>query len=75
MNEKTKKIKKKINKKELWNSFNSEVTDKEIECLYTSGKQRETCDCCDSILMLNEEGFLNCTNKTCGVIYDILTTV
>jgi len=73
MNEKTKKIKKRINKKELWNSFNTEIVDKDIECLYTSGKQREICDCCESVLMVSEEGFLNCTNKLCGVIYkDIL---
>ena len=69
MNEKTKKIKKKVNKKDLWNSFKNEITDNEIECVYTTGKQREICDCCESILMVSEEGFLNCTNKMCGVIY------
>ena len=74
---KTKKIKHKntINK-DLWNMFDSEIKnvneiteDKSIECLYRQCGEREICDCCQSILIVSDEGFLACPNKTCGIIY------
>ena len=69
MADKTKKIKKKINKKQLWNSFKSEINDNDIECLYSTDKPQDICHCCENILMINDEGFLNCSNKTCGIVY------
>ena len=28
-----------------------------------------TCDCCESILIITDEGFMACKNPSCGVIY------
>jgi len=66
---KTKKIKKKINKNQLWNSFKNEINKNDIECLYSIDKPQDICHCCESILMINDEGFLNCSNKSCGIVY------
>jgi transcription initiation factor TFIIB len=67
----------KAHKAALWNVFETEVnTEKPVdplECLYRTGENRENCEQCDSRLAFSEEGFLACTNKTCGIIYkDIL---
>tara|TARA_B100001769_G_scaffold274902_1_gene274696 strand:+ start:1400 stop:2446 length:1047 start_codon:yes stop_codon:yes gene_type:complete len=71
--DKTKKIKKQINKKQLWNSFKNEIKNNEIECLYSLEKPQDICHCCESVLMVNDDGFLNCTNKKCGIVYkDVL---
>ena len=69
MVDKTKKIKKKINKNQLWNSFKNEINKNAIECLYSIDKPQDICHCCESILMINDEGFLNCSNKSCGIVY------
>jgi len=69
MVDKTKKIKKKINKNQLWNSFKNEIDNNDIECLYSIDKPQDICHCCESILMINDEGFLNCSNKSCGIVY------
>ncbi len=72
---KTKKIKKpKNNNAELWKKFDDEITSKNtIECVYRQVGQREFCDCCESILIITDEGFMACKNPKCGVIYkDIL---
>ena len=72
---KTKKIKKpKNNNAELWKKFDDEITSKNtIECVYRQDGQREFCDCCESILIITDEGFMACKNPSCGVIYkDIL---
>jgi len=69
---KTKKIRKhNNNKKAMWDSFTGECMDdtRNIECIYREGGEREICDCCESVLIVNDEGFLTCTNKTCGIIY------
>lgn len=61
-----------INKKELWNIFDAEVSHKNsvpLECIYRSCGNREICDHCDSILSFSDEGFLTCVNKKCGIIY------
>lgn len=78
MNE-TKKIKKKtINKKELWNSFEKEINSKEdnkeeIECIYRDTTPGSFCECCESLLVITDEGYQACTNNKCGIIYkDIL---
>uniref|UniRef100_A0A6C0D3P2 Cyclin-like domain-containing protein n=1 Tax=viral metagenome TaxID=1070528 RepID=A0A6C0D3P2_9ZZZZ len=78
-NQKTKKKKTElstIDKSKLWAIFD---TDKQelstdsapLECVYE--KQQETCNLCNSYLMIMEDGFPTCTNKECGVMYkDIL---
>jgi transcription initiation factor TFIIB len=44
-----------------------------IECVMRSSGEREFCDCCQSNLVVTDEGFLGCTNRSCGVIYkDVL---
>ena len=70
---KTKKNRKKnINKAELWNTFSNEIIETKqepIECVFRSCGCREKCDICESRVELTEEGFMACSNKTCGVIY------
>jgi len=61
-----------INKKELWNVFDSEINKKDeipLECIYRAGGDREQCDRCESSLAFSDEGFLTCTNSKCGIIY------
>lgn len=68
----TKKLKPadKIDKKALWDSFDKNAAaEKPIECVFRSSGEREQCDCCASGLALTDEGFLCCTNKTCGIVY------
>ena len=74
---KTKKIKKSLDKKSIWDKFNEsnnrEEKSKDIECLYRDTGERERCDCCTSPLIITDEGFQACTNSKCGVIYkDVL---
>jgi transcription initiation factor TFIIB len=80
---KTKKNNKRetTNKKLLWSKFediehiSSKDTDvsitsaSTIECIFRSSGEREICDCCAHPLFITDEGFLACTNRTCGVIY------
>jgi transcription initiation factor TFIIB len=65
----------KVDKKILWDNFDKNNTahfETPIECVFRTG-EREQCDCCQSALATTDEGFLCCTNKTCGVIYtDVL---
>lgn len=68
---KTKKQKNKnLNKKEMWNKFDS-IQDKPetIECIFRNEGERELCECCNTHLIVSDEGFLTCTNSKCGVIY------
>ena len=83
-NQKTKKKKtdlSAIDKSKLWAIFDSDkhelssITEEgpplPLECVYE--KQQETCNLCNSYLMIMEDGFPTCTNKECGVMYkDIL---
>ena len=75
---KTKKIKRSVLNKDIWNMFDSEIKnfnsdENSIECIYRQSGEREFCDCCKSILIITDEGFMACTNSTCGIIYkDIL---
>ena len=66
-----------INKKKLWEQFQEEIPQKNrqpIECIYRNSGQREYCEACSSILVITDEGFLGCTNSTCGIVYnDILS--
>jgi transcription initiation factor TFIIB len=67
---KTKKIKKPKNNADLWKKFDDEINTKStVECIYRQAGQRETCDCCESILIITDEGFMACKNPSCGVIY------
>lgn len=67
---KTKKIKKPKNNADLWKKFDDEINTKStVECIYRQDGQRETCDCCESILIITDEGFMACKNPSCGVIY------
>ena len=61
-----------INKTELWSVFDSEICDKPkmpLECIYRACGNREKCDQCAASLAFSDEGFLTCTNNTCGIIY------
>jgi transcription initiation factor TFIIB len=79
-NQKTKKKKTElstIDKSKLWSIFDTDKQeiqlskDSELECIYT--KESDTCNLCNSHLMIMEDGFPTCTNKECGVMYkDIL---
>lgn len=73
---KTKKIRKcGINKKDMWSSFEegNKSENNPIECIYRNSGQREFCDCCESRLIVTEEGFQTCINPKCGIVYkDIL---
>ena len=40
-----------------------------IECVYRSCGEREFCDLCNASVQLAENGFLTCSNKSCGIIY------
>jgi len=55
--------------------FDSEMgTEKQqIECIYRNSGEREYCDTCQSSLAFTEQGFLECTNKQCCIVYkDVL---
>ena len=68
---KTKKIKKPKANSEIWKQFDKEINESgdQIECIYRQTGQREQCECCDSILIVTDEGFLACKNPSCGVLY------
>ena len=72
---KTKKLRRNnFDKNAIWNSF-SEIgpSEEPIQCVYRNSGQRDLCDCCESNLVVGDEGFLICTNKKCGIVYkDIL---
>ena len=75
MNSKTTYKKKgKKNKKamqQMWQTFNEEIKDDNIECLYSEQKlkNRTNCDLCDSPVSIGDDKFFVCTNKKCGIIY------
>jgi transcription initiation factor TFIIB len=74
-NDKSKKRKTNtVDKKELWNIFDSEIENPNkqpvpLECMYRSSGNREMCERCENILAFSDEGFLTCTNSKCGIIY------
>ncbi len=68
----TKKSKKKRNLQKLWNKLDKEFNQKEdLELVYNNAKisKREYCELCEGKLYTNEDRFLTCENKACGVIY------
>jgi len=75
----TKKNKRQRNNNvDLWKKFDIEVLNKNeqpLECLYLSNKNREFCETCASSLSITEQGFLECTNRQCSILYtDVLDT-
>lgn len=74
---KTQKIKKtNIDKKAMWDKFESaenenETTTSKIECIYTDNNtgQRNNCECCQSTLFITDEGLTACSNVKCGILY------
>ncbi len=69
---KTKKVRRKTDNTELWKMFDMEIKNNEsdpLECIYRQSGERECCDCCKTILKITDEGFLACTNPSCGIIY------
>ena len=72
-NKKSKKVKNNnINKTQLWNIFEDNVDNEKksdpLECIYRNSGNREKCERCESTLAFSDEGFLTCTNNSCGII-------
>ncbi|MBA42376.1 MAG: hypothetical protein CMF62_00015 [Magnetococcales bacterium] len=67
----TKKNKVKKNHSDLWNKFNEDIfQDKPVELVYdNTSQQREICDTCNSEVKTGDEGYLQCTNVKCGILY------
>ena len=65
----------KIDNSNLWDVFdidktNIKIENTKIECIYENKiKESGLCGLCNNVLILTEEGFPTCTNKTCGIIY------
>jgi transcription initiation factor TFIIB len=65
------------NKAKLWEIFDADIKDtkktqqntESIECLYNTKKETDLCNICNSTLMIMDDGFPTCTNKSCCVIY------
>lgn len=64
-----------LQKQQLWNVFEQEiisesgVKNEPLECVYQECGNREKCELCGTILVYSDEGFLACTNNSCGIIY------
>lgn len=80
LHKKTKKIKKtrSVNHKNIWDSIQKEESkehikteDEELECIYEKDNIHETnkCKTCNSHLFVGDEGFLFCSNSSCGIMY------
>ena len=62
----------KIDKKKIWELFDSEINEKpkeNLECLFRVSGNREMCETCEYSLAFSDEGFLTCINPKCGIIY------
>ena len=81
-NTKTKKKKSTLTRKDksdLWEIFDKEkkfhsvadscIDQAPIECIFPIHKEIDLCNICSSSLMIMDDGFPVCTNKSCGVIY------
>jgi len=74
--EKTKKKKTVLTKDEkmrIWDAFQSDSASNapapEIKCVYQSSPSLDACSSCGSQLMVMEDGFPTCLNKSCGMVY------
>jgi transcription initiation factor TFIIB len=63
-----KKKKSRANKEKMWDLFPIDSS-KNIECIFRVEGQRDSCDCCNSPVSCDDDGFLVCTNRLCGIIY------
>ena len=65
---------KQVTKKLMWGQVDEmEGKSQDVECLYRASPQRESCELCQTPLVLLDEGFQGCPNKACGVVYtDVL---
>ena len=62
-------------KKKLWDMYDIDKKG-DIECVYeksSDNDDKHNCEICNSPLMIMDDGFPTCTNKSCGIMYrDIL---
>ena len=76
-NNKTRKKKKNKNITDMWKQFDDNIEKghkKTIKCVFDSEKS-DFCNQCQSILYINDENFLTCSNAKCGKLFkDILNT-
>lgn len=76
-NNKTRKKKKSKNITDMWKQFDDNIErghKKTIKCVFDSEKS-DFCNQCQSILYINDENFLTCSNAKCGKLFkDILNT-
>ena len=62
-----------VDKSKLWDIFDSDIktlhNDEEanMECIYST-KEMDLCNECNSPLVIMDDGFPTCINKTCGII-------
>lgn len=72
---KTKRKKKSVDKKKLWQAFDSvnniEDKQKNMELLYSKqdNTNRTHCDSCGSVVKFDEKNLLICSNTACSIIY------
>lgn len=77
--EKTKKKKtilSKEDKSRMWDAFQGDSAlqggdahPPEIKCVYQSSRELDVCSSCGSQLMVMDDGFPTCLNKSCGMVY------
>ena len=48
---------------------NERPDSQKLDCVYRSCGEREVCDICNEAVYIGENGFLTCSNKSCGIIY------
>ena len=62
-----------VDKSKLWDIFDSDIKtlhnedNANMECIYST-KELDLCNQCDSPLVIMDDGFPTCINKTCGII-------
>jgi transcription initiation factor TFIIB len=60
--------KSRLDKEKMWDLFPSHPK-QTMECVFRAEGQRDTCDCCGKPVACDDDGFLVCTNLSCGIIY------
>ena len=76
----TKKTKRRVNLKAMWNKFDTAKTDEDsvgdgtgkVECVYVQSDnfiEKDECPTCGDKIQITEEGFRACSNKKCGILY------
>lgn len=60
-----------LDKTKIWDIFDNDASEpkKQIECVFQSQKENDICSVCNSVLIIMDDGFPVCTNKSCGIIY------